>query len=424
MANVILPVKLLETVGEPMLAIRCPIPKRYLVLFGITFAIGVLFFFSNPTDRGAYDYTFRMAEALLHGRLGLDYTPPTWLNEMIPLDGRYYSSFPLGSVITMIPVALLKVFGLVRIFPGKAIAALIASALFLVSYGLTGFGRLNFPKRLFLAAFPVLATWTWTNLAFGGSWQLVLGFGMLGELGVLYFTLVKSRPVIAGLFFALAFGNRTELLLTAPAFLYFMFLKRDAKPINLKPYLKFLAVPLVLLALTLWYNFARFGSPFQFGYTLIPGVLQEPWYAYGIFSLEAIPRNFHAMFLQGWRFIDRPPFFLPDGFGGSIFLACPFLFLLFRGIAREDQENSERKKLMVVFWTTVIVLTFALFVHGNPGGWQFAYRYAIVLVPWFLLVLILNSPPKIQVGETLLFTLSIFVNVYATYLFYWTQLVR
>ena len=32
---------------------------------------------------------------------------------------------------------------------------------------------------------------------------------------------VKRRPLLAGIFFALAFGNRTENLLTAPIFMYF-----------------------------------------------------------------------------------------------------------------------------------------------------------------------------------------------------------
>ena len=45
---------------------------------------------------------------------------------------------------------------------------------------------------------------------------------MLGELGALYFTLVRPRPLAAGAFFALAFGNRTELILTAPVFLYLL----------------------------------------------------------------------------------------------------------------------------------------------------------------------------------------------------------
>ena len=54
----------------------------------------------------------------------------------------------------------------------------------------------------------------------GGAWQIALGPALLGETAALYFTLVRPSPLIAGAFFALAVGNRTELLITAPFYLY------------------------------------------------------------------------------------------------------------------------------------------------------------------------------------------------------------
>jgi hypothetical protein len=43
-----------------------------------------------------------------------------------------------------------------------------------------------------------------------GAWHLALGFAMLGELGAIYFTVFNRKPLLAGLFFALAFGNRPK----------------------------------------------------------------------------------------------------------------------------------------------------------------------------------------------------------------------
>src|SRR5690349_3654943 len=77
-------------------------------LFVATF---VIYYFSNSLSGSYYDYTFRIAQALLGGRLGLVERPPEWLVEMVPLDGRYYSVFPLGSVLTMLPLAALKHIG-------------------------------------------------------------------------------------------------------------------------------------------------------------------------------------------------------------------------------------------------------------------------------------------------------------------------
>src|SRR2546428_1926392 len=88
-----------------------------LALFIATFA--VYYFSHSHSDSHSdsyYDYTFRIAQALLDGKLGLTERPPDWLNEMVPLDGQYYSAFPLGAVLAMLPVAALKRIGLIELF--------------------------------------------------------------------------------------------------------------------------------------------------------------------------------------------------------------------------------------------------------------------------------------------------------------------
>ncbi len=82
-------------------------------------------------------------------------------------------------------------------------------------------------RRILLALFPVFGTWTWCNLGMGGAWQIALGLALLGETAALYFTLVRPSPFIAGAFFTLAFGNRTELLITAPLYLYLLWRYSD-----------------------------------------------------------------------------------------------------------------------------------------------------------------------------------------------------
>src|ERR1700755_3389566 len=72
-----------------------------------------VYYFSNPHPQYYYNYTFLVAENFLHGRTGLERQHPSCLNEMIPFDGLSYSAFPLGSVLTMLPFALLKFAGLI-----------------------------------------------------------------------------------------------------------------------------------------------------------------------------------------------------------------------------------------------------------------------------------------------------------------------
>src|SRR5262245_28818350 len=238
-----------------------------LALFTATFAA---YYFSNSHSGSYYDYTFRIAEAMLDGKLGLTERPPDWLNEMVPLDGRYYSVFPLGAVLAMLPPAALKRFGLIELFPGTLIAALLAGAASLLFYLLSARYGDGVKQRLILTLLPVFGTWMWANLAFAGAWQIALGFAVVGQLGALYFILIDYRPTLAGLCFALAFGNRTEIILMAPIFFY-MIIKHappDVVKDGVRPRLmidRFVAIPIALGLLTLGYNYARFSSAFDFG---------------------------------------------------------------------------------------------------------------------------------------------------------------
>ena len=397
----------------------------------------VAFYFSTKATLHELDYTNEIASALLRGHLGLRETPPDWLNEMIPHGDRYYSAFPLGAVLTMVPIALLQKVGLIDSFPGQVLAALIAGACIYFFFQLAkAFGAdysslegQSLVRRILLALFPIFGTWTWCNLGFGGAWQIALGLALLGETAALYFTLVRPSPFVAGTFFALAFGNRTELLIMLPFYLYFLWEPSTSRGVapsfslrlikqelweNRPIMIRFLSLPATLALLTAAYNFARFHSIFDFGYLHIPEVRDEPWYSHGLFSIHAIPWNIYTMLFQGFENNFNFPYIRPNGFGCSIFLASPFLCLLFR--------QGGRYKMAA--WMAIAMLTIVLWCHGNPGSWQFSYRYAMILLPWMFLLLTGNGPPKITVTEISLFAVSVAINGIAMWLFLWTDQIQ
>src|SRR5437879_5352526 len=180
------------------------------------------FYFSIKATQQHFDYTSRIASALMQGDLGLREPAPSWLNEMVPAKGRQYSVFPLGAVLSMVPVAVLQKVNLIKDFPGRALAALIAALSIWFLFRLSVAGTKSMPKRILLSLVPIFGTWTWCNLGFGGAWQIALGLAVLGEIAALYFVLVHVRPIAAGTFFALAIGNRTEIVLCLPVFLYLL----------------------------------------------------------------------------------------------------------------------------------------------------------------------------------------------------------
>src|SRR4029453_9406434 len=302
--------------------------REFWIAAGVSLLAAVAFYFStNPTLRDL-DYTTEIASALLCGDLGLREKPPEWLNEMIPYGTRYYSAFPLGAVVSMVPVALLQKASLIHNFPARILAALIAGACVYFFFQLAkAFGpdysnlkAKPLSRRILLALSPIFGTWTCCNLGMGGAWQIALGLALLGQIAALYFTLVRPSAFIAGAFFALAFGNRTELLITAPFYVY-LFWRRPVFPgqapdlpepgnqsgcpkmsessasnsdaphgaairwknfrralrANAPMVFDFLTLPVTLALLTGAYNLARFHSISDFGYFHIPDVRDEPW---------------------------------------------------------------------------------------------------------------------------------------------------
>ena len=417
-----------------------PYSTTKILLIVLILAVGLIYYFSNPKPQHYYDYTFRVADNILNGAIAFKQTQPSWLNEFVPFEGNYYSVFPLGSVISMMPFAFFKSIGVIKEMPSALISALSASVICLFLLLIGKRYEIGLGKQILLVFGVLFGTWMWTNETFGGAWQLALGFAMIGELGAIYFTVYDKRPFIAGIFFALAFGNRTEILLTAPIFMFLLLYSSKVqsskvpnfeteisdssgnsakKKHNHKPKQKtaqtqsikseiehlkseiisnrqtviknlamFCAVPFVLGILTLIYNYVRFHSFTDFGYARIPGVLDEPWYNHGIFSLWYIPGQAWEMLLKMWETRPNFPYLRPNGFSSSILFSSPFLFLLLR-------NGSRDKVLKYLSWLAIIILTFLLWMHGNSGGWQFGYRYAMVFLPWVFVILLENSPKKI-----------------------------
>ncbi len=371
----------------------------------------------NP--KSELNYTRRSAASILRGKLGTHYPPPRWLTESFEHEGRYHNAFPLGSALSVLPFVWMTRADIIRPFPNRQLIALLAGA----ATGLMGLLASRYPlpvwKVFAFGLAPVFGTCLWPNLGYGGAWHLSLGFAVVGLLGAILLTTSRRRvgilsdsvvPFFAGGCFALAFGNRTETLIVAPAF-YFLLLRGRPR----SPWIRFAAfsiLPFCLGTATLAYNHARFDSPLQFGHSLIPYVFEEEWYRDGIFHLSAIPRNAYAMLVEPWELRPSPPYVQPTGWGGSIFLSSPFLLLVLWRWRRGPFD------LRVTAWAAIAATTLVLWLHGNPGGWQVSYRYASVLFPWAMLLLLeTEKSARYRWLAPAAIALSIAINAYSNWLF-------
>jgi hypothetical protein len=296
---------------------------------------------------------------------------------------------------------------------------------------LTPVSRLPAPPRS-VRVLVVFGSWAFVNMTMANGWQVAMSFSLLGQLGALVLILRERSPLLAGVLFAIAFGNRTEIILTAPLYMYLMVRHDPLRNIDegdpdepfwhrlrrqIGDLALFCVFPTLLGLATLWYNDARFHNPLDFGYTRITYLRLEYWYKHGLYSWQAIPMNIRAiLFSSSWDVVHDFPFVKPALKGGSLLSASPLLLFLLRPGARDVV-------LRRVCWVAVGLLTLVLIPHGDPGGNQFSYRYELVSLPWLWLLLLDRRGGKVSLWEWGLLALGILSNAWASYLYFWTDYV-
>ncbi|MCJ7710669.1 MAG: hypothetical protein MUQ32_07525, partial [Chloroflexi bacterium] len=160
---------------------------------------------------------------------------------------------------------------------------------------------------------------------------------------------------------------------------------------------------------------ARFGSPWENGYALIPGLLQEAQYQNGFFNITNIPRIFYAMFLAGPVEAPGFPWIQSRHLGGlSIVLTTPLFLWVFKA-RRLDWFG-------VGAWASVLLILVPILMHADPGGEQFGFRYAQDLYPMLFLLTIRGLGGRISVEAWIAIAIGGLINLWgmgSTYYHWW-----
>ena len=276
-------------------------------------------------------------------------------------------------------------------------------------------------RSRWLASALLFGTWAWTNIVAFDAWQIALGLGLAWTLGSLHALIVRRDALMCGFWFAVAFGQRTEIVTLAPMIAWLWW--HVSSPIKRTKWLhsaiRFSLTPLMIGGLTLAYNYVRFHKVSDFGHSYVPHTIETELYKHGIFAFEPEYwwRNFYVMILKRWNTYDGLIGVVPDRFGCSILIASPLLFLLFR------KRKTGTRTVETICWLSPIILLIPLYCHGDPGCGQYGYRYGLPFLPWiFLLLLRRCNPSRGTILENGLITLSITISAYATYVFRFTKI--
>jgi hypothetical protein len=367
-----------------------------------------LLYYVTVSERVTLDSFLPLANGFLHGRLYID-QPMPWL-ELVPrAEGGWYSPFPPMPAVVLVPFVVLF---------GPGFDQGIATALFgganvaLVWLLLRRSGVAVVPANWLTAAFAVGSVHWWAA-GTGTVWLHAQVVAVFFSLLALNLAIGRRWPLLAGLFLGCAAASRLPVGLTLP--LYLALYLRLPFPPNLRrlgredvragvSLLAGVAVPAILVAA---YNLARFASPFEFGYQLIPGVLDEPWYAQGLLSIDYIPRHLHVMFMRGFDFVDAFPWFRPNWSGASLLLTTPILLWLVKA--------RSRTPVIAYGWIAVVLCLIPDVLHGAPGFAQLGYRFILDVLPIMLLMLGWVFRDEISVEARAAILIGIIVNAYGVW---------
>ena len=241
----------------------------------------------------------------------------------------------------------------------------------------------------------------WFLSATGSVWYLGQVTGVFFILLAVNEALGKKRVFLISLFMSFAFFSRLQLILSLPFFLYISFKNN----LSLKKAALFLIPLASVLAAYFIYNFIRFGDLFQNGYTLIAGILKEPWFNWGQFSLQYIPGHLSLLLLKLPIFLNKFPYVEPSWGGLAIWITTPAFIYAFAAKIKD--------KVNIISWVTIILVGLINVSYGSPGFTQFGYRYAVDFYPFLTLLTIKGvARTGLKWHHWLLLILSIAVNLW------------
>jgi hypothetical protein len=339
----------------------------------VAFVYGGATFVRSQALSWGPDHMMILASDLFVGRS--DLSSLTTINDIVTIDGRNYqamSLLPTVPYLVFVPFQVLWPFSRWIVSAGIGIVAGWLALPLARRYGPGG------SADYWLAALGAFGTLLFTLTIEGDFYYLAHLEAVLLTFLALIEWHDRRRPLVVGLLIGLTALARPTLLVVAVPF--GLTLLAEAKD-RVKVAVAF-SLPLFgALAVTGWWDWVRFGSPFETGYDIawITGPLQA-LRDQGLFSIVHVPTNLALFIGGGYTVRDAFPWLVPSVDGHSILLTTPAL-LIAVGAGLRERVNQ-------VMWSAAILAAIPVFLYyGGGGADTYGYRYAMDFVP-FLLVLV------------------------------------
>ncbi len=386
--------------------------KKYIPVFIFLIALIVYFFVGT---KGSFhpvwtlDYFNALAESMRFGRLDI-LSQESY--DLVQFGGHYYAPWGMLPALILIPLQLVKGHFVPTIYLSVVFGALNVTLMYLL---LVRLKREFFPglSRWAIVVVTLFFAFGSTNFyvgTLGSVWhvdQMVSVF--FGNLGI-YFIFKKERKIIDYVLSAAAIavtltGRATlSLLSTLPA-LFFVYDFFPKKGFVKKGFFIFVPPFLIGTILFFWYNWARFGNVFEYGYRFIQEApyLEQLRLTYGIMAFHYLPINLWHMFFE-LPFFTYPLQLNINLKGNSIlFLSPAFLWALY----------AFPKTYYIAFlWVTAIVTMIPSLLIYSTGWMQFGYRYSLDITMILVLLSVFGLKGKMNILYVLSVLFSIGIHVW------------
>jgi hypothetical protein len=327
----------------------------------------------HPT---AYNNYVLLADAFRHGRVWIDW-PGSYI-DALSYAGRYYViEAPMPAILLLPAVAL---------WGTAANQTLLAAVLGGVAIG-SGWDiarrlGVEVQARMWLCGFLLLGTDLFWCAMYGDVWFVAHVAAAAFTLLALGEMLGARRAWLVALYAGCAVESRFSLLLAVPV--YAMWLALDAAPAQrLRTVASFAGALLPFAAFWLWYNEARWGQPYDIGYTAWYHQDQVGESTGSPFRLSYVPNQLYSFFVRFPDVAGHAPFLVPTYDGVALTWTSPALLLAF--LARTPRRT------VLALWAATLLVFLPNVTYYVNGFAQFGMRHALDFEPFLFVLMLLAA---------------------------------
>jgi hypothetical protein len=383
----------------------------------VAIAIAAVLSHLRPTP---YNNFVLLAQALLHGRAWIDWPGP--YIDALHYGGRYYV------IEAPLPAFLLLPF--VAVFGAQtnqtALAVVLAGVAIGAAWELGERLGLRRSANAWICAFLLAGTDLLWCAALGDVWFVAHVSAVCFTMLALVELAGKRRGWLVALFAACAFESRFSMIAAVPVYAYLLTgrperfdsardgLQRVApEPKGATP-LSFAAVLVAVGVLWALYNFARWGTWNDIGYTTWYHQDQAGMATGSPFRFSYLSNELWSFFVQQPTRLESFPWLRPEFSGVAITWTSPALVLAF--LARSPI------RWVVALWIAALLTAVPNFLYYVNGFAQFGMRHALDFEPFLVALMMLAVRDRFPRWGYVLIAYSCAVGLWGCW--YWLTFVR